>query len=224
MINERDNQYSGSDFTEPLRKTEESVDVEAKSCNLDGKRNPTIEGSGKKPLQNLRSAMELPRKRKKVDDDEQKADYGSSSGEEYVSYSSESCSESEGESMTEDNGPFLSQERPPPSSFMWRKMDITVPKGTFSNPPGLAEYDGPITPTTIFNLFFDAELIKMIVDMTNLYARRDKGDSKFVTTEFEIRRFIAILLLSGYNCLPRRHMYWETRSEVHNEYVADAMP
>ena len=32
------------------------------------------------------------------------------------------------------------------------------------------------------------------------------------------------MLLSGYNCLPRRHMYWETRSGVHNEYVADAMP
>ena len=64
----------------------------------------------------------------------------------------------------------------------------------------------------------------MIVDMTNLYAHRDKGDAKFVTKEAEIRLFLAILLLSGYNSLPRRSMYWETRSDSHNECVANAMP
>ena len=56
----------------------------------------------------------------------------------------------------------------------------------------------------------------MIVDMTNLYAHRDKGESKFVTKEVEIRLFLAILLLSGYNSSLRRSMYWDTRSDIRN--------
>ena len=50
-----------------------------------------------------------------------------------------------------------------------------------------------------------------------LYGRRDHGGHTFSTKASEIRRFLAVLLLSGwvggwvggYNRLPRRGMYWE---------------
>jgi hypothetical protein len=35
--------------------------------------------------------------------------------------------------------------------------------------------------------------------------------------------FFAILLISGYDILPRRSMYWETSSDCHNEAIANAM-
>ena len=144
--------------------------------------------------------MGLRNKRRKVKEEQS---YGeSSSEEEHSSYSSESRGESGDESFNGTNATYLSETQPPPASFTCR----------------LAKYDGPITPTSIFNLFLDDDVIQMIVDMTNLYAHRNKGDSK------EIRLFLAILLLSGYNSLLRRSMYWETRSDTHNECVANAMP
>ncbi|KAL8575850.1 hypothetical protein ACOMHN_014855 [Nucella lapillus] len=75
----------------------------------------------------------------------------------------------------------------------------------------------------MFELFVDDEVVDYIVDQTNLYARRDKGNHNFVTTRQEFRTFMAILLLSGYNQLPRRNMYWERNSDCHNTAVSGAM-
>ena len=59
--------------------------------------------------------------------------------------------------------------------------------------------------------------------MTNLYASHHKGNHTFHTNASEIKLFLAILLLSGYNPLPRKKMYWENLPDVHNESVSDAM-
>ena len=55
------------------------------------------------------------------------------------------------------------------------KKDMEIENTTFQNPPRLAEYDGAMTLTSIFNLFFDDAVIQMIVDITNLYVHRIKG-------------------------------------------------
>ena len=34
---------------------------------------------------------------------------------------------------------------------------------------------------------------------------------------------MAMLLLTGYTCLPRRRLYWENRDDVHNASMANAM-
>jgi len=47
-----------------------------------------------------------------------------------------------------------------------------------------------------------------LVEMTNLYAVRDKGKHGFSTDILEMRVFLAMLLLSGYSVLRRRKMYW----------------
>ena len=59
--------------------------------------------------------------------------------------------------------------------------------------------------------------------MTNLYAHRDKGKHSFNISRSEMHLFIAILLLSGYNVLPRGKMYWENSDDVKNESVSNAM-
>ena len=39
----------------------------------------------------------------------------------------------------------------------------------------------------------------------------------------EMRTFIGILLLSGYNSVPRRRLYWSNKPETRNELVAQSM-
>jgi len=79
------------------------------------------------------------------------------------------------------------------------------------------------TPTTLFELFFDDEIVDLIVVNTNNYARQDKGNHVFTTNADEIRIFLAVLLISGYSTLPRRTMYWEANPDSHNEAVAESM-
>ena len=143
-------------------------------------------------------------------------------------YASESCDESssdENDDGDEDQDYLRNMKPPAPDTFSkWSKKELILKKKYFPGPPNKKDFSEDITPTSIFNLFFDDDVIRVIVEMTNLYARRDHGDHTFTTTPNERRRFIAILLLSGYNWLPRRRMYWETAPDVHNQCVADAIP
>ena len=59
--------------------------------------------------------------------------------------------------------------------------------------------------------------------MTNLYANRYKGKHFFHLDHSEMRLFVAMLLLSGYNVLPRGRMYFENSEDVRNESMSRAM-
>lgn len=78
------------------------------------------------------------------------------------------------------------------------------------------------SPTGMFELFFDEEIIELIVNNTMKYARQ-KGNHTFTTTNNEMRSFLAILLLSGYSSLPRRRMYWQQEDDVMNVAVSSVM-
>ena len=110
---------------------------------------------------------------------------------------------------------------PQQTEATWDKRDLST--GCFSNPPPKKVFQEYLSPTGIFDLFFDDEVVQYLVDMTNLYAHRDKGRHSFNINRSEMRLFIAILLLSGYNVLPRRKMYWENSDDVENESVSNAM-
>ena len=73
----------------------------------------------------------------------------------------------------------------------------------------------------IFNFFFD-DVIKKIVQETIRYAS-SKGCHSFVTSPQEIRVFMAILLVSGYNQVSRRCLHWSRDADVRNEAIANAM-
>ena len=63
------------------------------------------------------------------------------------------------------------------------------------------------TPVEVFELFSDDELLELIVVQSMLYAKQS-GNHSFVTDPEEMRVVLGILLLSGYNRLPRPRVYW----------------
>ncbi|XP_060564145.1 piggyBac transposable element-derived protein 3-like, partial [Ruditapes philippinarum] len=81
----------------------------------------------------------------------------------------------------------------------------------------------PQTPDGIFNLFFDDDVINMIIEQSIRYAG-SKGNHSFSTSPQEIRIFLAILLISGYNTVPRRRQFWSRDDDVRNEAIARTMP
>jgi hypothetical protein len=62
------------------------------------------------------------------------------------------------------------------------------------------------------------------VKVTNRYARATHNDHNFQTTEAEIRTFVGILILSGYNTLATQHLYWGVSPDIGVELVKHAMP
>jgi len=91
----------------------------------------------------------------------------------------------------------------------WVKKDTTPGQnvtGSISNPNQHAQSD--LTPTALFEKFFGDDVIQMLVDRTNKYARTDKNKPTFETSigEMRLRLFVAILFTSGYAPLPRRRL------------------
>ncbi|XP_048488144.1 piggyBac transposable element-derived protein 3-like [Plutella xylostella] len=78
------------------------------------------------------------------------------------------------------------------------------------------------TPVQFFELFFDEEVIKLLRSETKKNAI-EKGKHAFCVTTTEIKHFIAILLLSGYNSVSRYRMYWEHRVDCSFPTVAALM-
>jgi DNA excision repair protein ERCC-6 len=78
-------------------------------------------------------------------------------------------------------------------------------------------------PASTFELFFDDEVIDMIVQQTKSYAMM-KGRHNITITTDKIRLFLAILFTSGYAPLPRRRMYWEPSDDVQNVAISKSMP
>ena len=57
--------------------------------------------------------------------------------------------------------------------------------------------------------------------MTEYSDKRNWPDVQVQTSELKV--FIAILILSSYNILPRTHMYWSRSADVFREAVSNAM-
>ncbi|KAK3764799.1 hypothetical protein RRG08_016826 [Elysia crispata] len=82
-------------------------------------------------------------------------------------------------------------------SRVWRKEDIRPRENEWvENQPELLQED--TTPTKCFERFFDDIVIGHIVTETLCYAKR-KGDHSFTIDPIEMRAFLAILFISGYN-------------------------
>lgn len=108
------------------------------------------------------------------------------------------------------------------------KENVDIPTGLATQQPWpeitppkfLSEFQ---TPTSLFQMFFDDDILQFIVDCTVQYARREKLEHSFDTNVDEIRTLFAILLISGYNYLPRRTMYWEVSPDCQNEAISSAI-
>ena len=123
------------------------------------------------------------------------------------------------DSETEENTFLLL--KPAATSLSWQKKDLQPT--TFTDSPSRSFFENFMSPTAIFDLYFDEEVINYLTEMTNLYAHRDRGKHNFHVGHAEMRLFLAMLLLSGYNVLPRRRMYWENSEDVKNNSMSRAM-
>ncbi|KAK6173089.1 hypothetical protein SNE40_016615 [Patella caerulea] len=59
--------------------------------------------------------------------------------------------------------------------------------------------------------------------MSKLYAQQ-KGNENFDMTPSDFKLCIGVILLSGYNPVPQKRMYWENSDDVRNDIVASAFP
>ena len=82
--------------------------------------------------------------------------------------------------------------------------------------------DFPRNPAEVFDLFLDDDAINLLTNETINYASQ-KDNHQFSLTPGEMREFIGILLLSGYCTVPRRRLYWATKSDTYNKMVATTM-
>ena len=130
-------------------------------------------------------------------------------------YEQKSSDDDAEEDMTESDfeSKRLSSSKHPHTKHIWRKKDFQRNKFVTVQDPQPQQLDSA-TPISIFELFFDDEVIQFMVNMTNLYARRDKLNHHFKIDNNQMRLLMAMLLLTGYTCLPRRRLYWETETMV----------
>lgn len=74
----------------------------------------------------------------------------------------------------------------------------------------------------MFELFFDNEIINYLVDESQRYAQFINQPDPKISLD-EMRCFLGVLLLTGYNELPSKRMYWDFKDDVKNEMVSKAM-
>ena len=81
----------------------------------------------------------------------------------------------------------------------------------------------PHDPLGIFSLFFDDQLVGMIVEETNRYAEQSlRGTNKqWSTNADEIRAYMGFMILMGINHLPEIRDYWSTDELLRYSPIAD---
>lgn len=79
-----------------------------------------------------------------------------------------------------------------------------------------------MTVTEIFELFLNDDIVNYLVDETRKYALFLNLTDPKITGD-EIRCFVSILMLSGYNQVPSRKNYWENAPDIKNEFISQSM-
>ncbi|XP_046972429.1 piggyBac transposable element-derived protein 2-like [Vanessa cardui] len=75
-----------------------------------------------------------------------------------------------------------------------------------------------LTPVQIFEKIFDEEVISLIITNTILYANQNNRHT-FQLDAVDLKKFLGILILSGYHKLPREDLYWSYDEDVGVEMV-----
>lgn len=78
------------------------------------------------------------------------------------------------------------------------------------------------SPVEMFEMFIDDDVIQLLVSETTRYALFKNCPDPQVDLE-EMRAFIAILILSGYDHKPSKRHYWDTGLDMKNFMVSEAM-
>lgn len=78
------------------------------------------------------------------------------------------------------------------------------------------------TPVEVFELFFDENLMNMIVEETKIYASQ-KNLHNFDVTIDCLRNIIGIFIYTGYNSLPQEKLYWCEDEDIDRTIVRKCM-
>lgn len=79
-----------------------------------------------------------------------------------------------------------------------------------------------MTSLELFELFFTNYIIDLLIEETKKYSSFKNCLDQNITSD-EIKCFIGILILSGYNQLPSKRNYWEQEQDVQNILVSNSM-
>ena len=104
----------------------------------------------------------------------------------------------------------------------WRKKE-EISLGAHSLPPPTGGEHSGKDIYDIFQLFFTDEMVEHITEQTNLYVVRDKNCTNFHVDVDEIRKFLGLLLVSGYHSVPSENDYWSTSEDLENTIFSKTM-
>ena len=105
-------------------------------------------------------------------------------------------------------------------SFKWTSSKVEVRPPIFPE-SNLSKYRN-YTPREFFDLFFDEEVCNHIVTQSNLYALQ-KNLSSLNLGVHELRVFLSILIVSGYNSTSSKGAYWSDGDDLRNQAIYNAM-
>ncbi|RVE42918.1 hypothetical protein evm_012446 [Chilo suppressalis] len=132
---------------------------------------------------------------------------------------SQNINEEEPGECSSDLGPSTSKKRK--ITYKWNKSDLPDHPSPPFSPSSCHNYTD-MSCTDMFQLFFDDKLCEFLIKQSTCYALfLNCPDPRFCTAE--LRCFIAILILSGYNKLPSKRSYWDSGDDMRNTLVHNAM-
>ena len=79
-----------------------------------------------------------------------------------------------------------------------------------------------MAPAALFDLFFDEDILSVIATRSCVYSMRQFGTPVTISAA-DIRVFIGILILSGYNKVIDYKLYWSNSLDTENKLVKGAM-
>ena len=127
----------------------------------------------------------------------------------------------------------------PPSSPSSSMSDSPSPPATWTStlkPVEVKPFTSPVGPTTVipesprevFEMFFNDDLMKLMVTESSRYAEEVMGNEKFATwtkiTVDEMKAFLGFSILMGINQLPAVKDYWKKSEYLHYSPIADQIP
>lgn len=132
---------------------------------------------------------------------------------------SQSTNEEEANECQTDSGPSTSKKRK--ITYKWTNSDLPdLPSPAFS--ASLSRNYKDMSCTDMFELFFDENLWEFLIQQSTRYALFLNCPDPRISSD-ELKCFIAILILSGYNKLPSKRSYWDSGDDMRNTLVYNAM-
>lgn len=105
-------------------------------------------------------------------------------------------------------------------TYAWAPDDMSSVRNIFPE-MNFAAFRGK-SPVEVFEMFMTEEIINFLANESTKFAAFMNEPSVIIAPE-NIRDFIAVLILSGYCCLPGKEYFWESGDDVRNTLVYNAI-